>query len=283
MSARVDARQVGEGVARASGRPRVTGLLAWAGIIGPILFTVAFVVQALFRPGYSHVAEPVSALAAGPNGWIQNANFLVFGPLMIAFAIGLHIAMRPTRRGVAGPALLALSGVGLMLAGLFPWALDANGDYIVPPAHIAGAYTAFLAAGSGLMVLSRRMARDPSWRSLAPYSLGSGIAVTVLFLATGPLAVPDEAPLHDWAGLMQRATVAVWFACTILLALRLLRVAKTYVVTSQGRARRGSCYPPCYRRNTQDNTERHERLHESRLTRTGRHQAAPDGRGSTEA
>ncbi|MGH2556251.1 MAG: DUF998 domain-containing protein, partial [Actinomycetota bacterium] len=175
---------------------------------------------------YSHVAEPVSALAAGPNGWIQNANFLVFGALMIAFAIGLHRGIRPTRRGVVGPAFLVVSGVGLILAGVFPWTRDAGGDYIVPPGHMVGAFTAFLPAGLGLIVLSRRMARDQYWRSLASYTLGSGIAAAVLFLGTGPLAVPDDAPLHDWAGLLQRGTVAVWFSCTIVLALRLLRIAR---------------------------------------------------------
>ena len=226
MSTEVELRSEGGGEVRAAGRRPLLGLLAAAGVIGPILFTVTFLAQGLFRPEYSHVAEPVSALAAGPNGWIQNANFLVFGPLMIAFAIGLHLGIRPTRQGVVGPGLMALSGLGLILAGVFPWALDARGDYNVPPGHIAGAYMAFLFAGLGLIVLSRRMVRDPSWRSLASYSLGSGIAVAVLFLATGPLAVPDDAPLHEWAGLLQRATVAVWFACTIILGLRLLRVAR---------------------------------------------------------
>jgi hypothetical membrane protein len=226
MSTRVETRRVGGGGARASGRPQAAGL-AWAGIVGPILFTVAFVLQALFRTEYSHVAEPVSALAAGPNGWIQNANFLVFGSLMMAFAFGLHQGMRPTRLGVVGPGLLALSAVGLILAGVFPWALDARGDYVVPPGHVVGAFTAFLPAGLGLIVLSRRMARDPSWRTRASYALGSGIAVAVLFLATGPLAVPDDAPLHDWAGLLQRAAVAVWFSCTIVLSLRLLRIARS--------------------------------------------------------
>jgi len=225
MSVGVELGQVG-GAAQASGRRPVARVLGAAGIVGPVLFTVAFIVQAVFRPGYSHVAEPVSALAAGPNGWIQDANFLVFGSLMIAFVLGLHQGMRPTRRGVVGPALLVLSGVGLILAGVFPWGRDAAGDYIVPLGHIVGAYTAFLPAGLGLIALSRRMARDPSWRSLASYSLGSGIAVAVLFLATGPLTVPDDAPLHQWAGLLQRATVAVWFTCTIVLALRLLRVER---------------------------------------------------------
>jgi hypothetical membrane protein len=220
-----------EGVGKSSGRLPPAGLLAVAGIIGPILFTVTFIVQALFHPGYSHVAEPVSALAAGPNGWIQNANFFAFGPLMVAHTIGLHLGIRPTRRGVVGPALLALSGLGLIVSGLFPWVRDASGEFSVPLGHIVGASMAFLFAGLGLIVISRRMARDPSWRNLASYALGSGIAIAVLFLATGPLAVPDDAPLHAFAGLLQRATVAVWFSCTIVLALRLLRVARAGVTS----------------------------------------------------
>jgi hypothetical membrane protein len=220
----VEVRKVGIPAARADGRHSTAGVLGVAGIVGPILFTAAFIAQGLFRPGYSHVAEPVSALAAGPNGWIQNANFFVFGPLMIAYAIGLHLGVRSTRRGVVGPALLVLSGLGLILSGLFPWVRDATGELSVPPGHLVGALMAFLFGGLGLIVISRRMARDPRWRSVATYALASGIAIIVLFLATGRLAVPDDAPLHQWAGLMQRATVAVWFPCTIVLAFRLRRI-----------------------------------------------------------
>jgi hypothetical membrane protein len=218
-------RQVGEGAAPAPRRAPAAGLLAWAGILGPILFTVAFIVQGLFRPGYSHLAEPVSALTAGPTGWVQQVNFMVFGPLMIAYAIGLHLGLRPARWGVVGPALLVLSGLGLVLAGVFP-ARDASGAFSVGPGHAVAAVTTFLSAGVGLIVISRRMARDPSWRGLAAYAMCSGIAIIVLFLVTGRLAVPDDAPLHGWGGLLQRATVAVWFPCTIVLALKLLRVAR---------------------------------------------------------
>jgi hypothetical protein len=50
-------------------RRSVTAVLATAGIVGPILFTVAFVVQELFRlDEYSPVAGVVSALEAGPGG-----------------------------------------------------------------------------------------------------------------------------------------------------------------------------------------------------------------------
>lgn len=144
---------------------------------------------------------------------------------MMAFAVGLHLGLRPVRWGVVGPALLVMSGVGLVLAGLFP-ARDTSGAFSVGPGHLVGALTAFLSAGTGLIVISRRVARDPRWRSLAGYTVASGIAILVLFLAAGRLAVPDDAPLHGWGGLLQRLTVAVWFPCTIVLALRLLRVAR---------------------------------------------------------
>jgi hypothetical membrane protein len=211
-------------------------ILAAAGIVGPILFTVAFIVQGLFRPTYSHMAEPVSALAAGPNGWVQDVNFLVFGPLMIAYAVGLHMGLGPTRFGLFGPALLLLSGVGLILAGVFP-ARDDSGAFSVGPGHLVAAFMSFVGAGAGLIVISRRMAHDPRWRSVATSALASGIAIIVLFLGTGRLAVADDAPLHQWAGLLQRVTVAVWFTCTIVLALRLLRVQRATEGNDAGIAR----------------------------------------------
>lgn len=205
-------------------RQSIARVLAIGGIVGPVLFIAAFIVQALFRSGYSHVAEPVSALAAGPNGWVQNINFFVFGALMVAYAVGLHLGLRSTRFGLLGPALLVVSGIGLVVAGAFPGARDANGGFSAGPGHMAAALMAFLGAGAGLIAISRRMARDPRWRTVATYARASGIAIVVLFMATGRLAAAHDAPLHDWAGLLQRVTLAVWVASTIVLALRLRRI-----------------------------------------------------------
>lgn len=198
-------------------------VLGMAGIAGPLLFTIAFILQGLFRPGYSHLSEPVSALTAGTGGWVQDLNFFVFGPLVVMFGIGLHLGVRPTRFGAVGPALLVVSGIGLVLAGAFP-ARDASGAFEVTPAHLASAFLVFLGTGAGFIAVSRRMDKDPSWRGLCDYVLASGITVVVLFLAAGRLAIPDSAPLNQWVGLIQRATLAVWFPCTMVLALRLRRV-----------------------------------------------------------
>jgi len=201
--------------------------LAIAGIAAPILFAALVVAQGLLHPGYSHVAMPISALAVEPYGWIQNVNFYVFGLLMSAYTIGLHQGMVTTRAAVIGPGILLLSGVGLVLAGMFPMVRDASGALVEPPGHAAASILAFLGGGIGLAVLSRRMSRDPAWQNLANYALASGIVIVVLFLAMAILAVPDDAPLHAWFGLLQRVVLVVWFPCTIVLALRLLRVAQT--------------------------------------------------------
>jgi len=201
--------------------------LAAAGIVAPILFTALVVAQTLFRPGHSFVSLPSSALAAGPYGWVQDANFIVTGLLMSAYGLGLHLGVRQGRGGLIGPALLVLSGLGLAGAGLFP-ARDATGVFSQDQVgHFVAAAVAFLGGGTGLVVMSRRLASDPKWQYLAGYALASGIAMLLSFLAFGGLARTPGAPLHPWMGLVQWALVIVWFACTLVLALRLLRVART--------------------------------------------------------
>jgi hypothetical membrane protein len=200
---------------------------AWAGIIGPVVFTAGFLAQEAFRRGeYDPLAEQVSALETGGNGWIQQINFVVFGLLTIAFAVGLHRGLPVTPAGIAGPALLLVSGIGLLLAAGFPLSEDAAGVILRPVGHIVGGSTFFLGSALGLIIVSRRLARDPRWRSIAGYTLVAGIVALVGFAVGGALVVPDDAPLHDSAGLYQRLVIlAVIFPCRIVLSLRLLQVA----------------------------------------------------------
>jgi hypothetical membrane protein len=164
---------------------------------------VTFFVQGLFRlEEYDPVAEVVSALEAGPGGWVQQVNFMVFGLLTIAFVVGL----RPTRWGFIGPSLLVLSGMALV------WPQRSRCARTPPALPTTLVCTSWAA---------------PRFRHLAGYVLAAGITGVALFVLMGVFVVPEDAPLHAWAGLAQRIViVVVLFPCTVVLALRLLRVTR---------------------------------------------------------
>jgi len=199
--------------------------LALAGIIGPVWFVTLVVVQGLLQPDYSHIAMPISALSAWPLGWLQNLNFFVFAALMGAFAIGLHAAIQATPLGLVGIALLLMSCVGTFLAGVFHW-VEVGGIPTETPQHAVAAVLTFGCASTGLVVLSRRMTSDTRWQDLAAYVLGTGIVMLMLFILLGGFAIREGSPFHEWEGLLQRVLLAVWFPCGLVMAHRVLRVAR---------------------------------------------------------
>jgi hypothetical membrane protein len=197
---------------------------ALAGIIGPLLFTTVFLAQQAFRRAeYDPIAEPVSALEAGPHGWVQQVNFVVFAALMLIFAIGLHRGIDRTRLGILGPAFLGVASIGLILAAAFPLREDAAGVTYDPGGHFVAGITFFLSTALSMLVLSRRLAKDPHFRMLATYTALCGVLALLGFVLLGRFAIPDNAPLHDWAGLFQRMVIlGVTFPCLVALGVRLL-------------------------------------------------------------
>jgi hypothetical membrane protein len=206
--------------------------LIFAGLVVPFFFSALVILQSYLQSGYSHVAHPISALAALPLGWIQNLNFYVEGMLVLCFAIGLHFGVSPTRRGVIGPALVALSGAGLIVCGVFPWRQE-NSTFVEPVGHAIGAVMTFVGASVGYILTSLRIRRDPEWESLASYILFSGIIMLILFFAVGH-ALQLSSPLHPWTGALQRLLVVVWFVCTFAIALRGWRFREHQVPTHDG-------------------------------------------------
>lgn len=205
---------------------RTLAVAGWAGVLGPALFTVTFLVQDVVRrPEHSPLADPVSALEVGPHGWVQQANFVVFGLLTLAFAVGLHRALRPTRWGVIGPALMFVSGICLVLAAVFPLAADADGVIYDPGGHTVVGRVFFGSSALALLFLTPRVAHHLSWRRLAPWIGLAGTIALVAFPFMRLLVLPEDAPLHEWAGLAQRILViGVIVPARVALAAQLLRM-----------------------------------------------------------
>ncbi len=215
-------------LAVAAKRPAWLNVAAWAGIVGPVLFTAVFLgLEVVLGDRYDRVSEVVSALEAGPYGWVQQVNFAVFGLLTMAFAFGLHRAIGGSRAGIAGPALMFVSGIALLLAGAFPFREDPAGEVVESAGHTVAGVMFFSTSALALVLLSRRMARDPGWRALSTYALIAGAIAVAGFVAFGRLVIPDDAPWHAYAGLAQRGLILlVLFPCRTILAVRLLRIAR---------------------------------------------------------
>jgi hypothetical protein len=196
-----------------------------AGIVGPALFAVVFILQNVVRTDDDAIAEPVSALSIGAYGWVQRLNFVVFGVLLLVFAAALHRGVASSRLGWLGPTLLSVAGAGLLVAATFSLARDETGAIYDPSFHQVGGMMFFGGTALGLIALSRRLAHDPQWRNLSRYSLGAGIASIAGGVVINALALPDDAPLHGEAGLIQRIIVLAFiFPALITLGHRLRRL-----------------------------------------------------------
>ena len=217
------------GVSSQRSGSEIQAIGAVAGMIGPILFTVGFVVQGLFRRGeYDPIAETVSALEAGPNGWIQQLNFFVFGILMMIFAVGLGAGLRGGRRRI-GSVVVIWWGVGLLVAGLFPLRENVDGETFDPTGLHQPNGAVFFAStlgrsGRAVLVSATKIPTG----EVSPDTRCSRVGRWRSCFSLWPLSrISSSAPLHPWAGLIQRLVLAVWFPCLIALAARLLQVSRS--------------------------------------------------------
>ena len=111
-----------------------------------------------------------------------------------------------------------------------PWnvRMDPAGATYAPTGHLVAGLMFFGTSAVALVVLSRRLAADPSWAGLAPVAAAAGVLALLAFVASGAFVMPDDAPLHAYAGLVQRAMIlAFLFPCRVWLSVRMLRLARS--------------------------------------------------------
>jgi hypothetical membrane protein len=109
--------------------------LLLCGIVAGPLFIAISLIQAFTRTGFDLARHPISLLGLGSLGWVQIANFVICGVLYALCAIGLRSALQPGRGKTWGPLFIGITGVGLIVAGLFT--TDAGAGF--PPGAPAGA------------------------------------------------------------------------------------------------------------------------------------------------
>jgi len=204
-----------------------TRALLLCGVVGPPIFIVTFLIEGATRTGYSWYRNYVSSLATGDGGWVQIANFLVWGALAIAFAIGV------VRVGLVAPGILfVVYGAGLLVAGVFVTDPGLGYPPGAPPEHTTHGMIHGL-AGLGVFtlnavaafVVARHFSRDHRSRAFAIYSLATGLVIVALFIASTAVSVQDELGNlpNGPTGLLQRISIIAGWMWIAAFAYRLWR------------------------------------------------------------
>lgn len=217
---------------QASGMKTRAPLLCGA-VAGPF-FTIVWFVQGLTRADYDPMRHAISSLSIGEFGWIQIANFIITGLLILAFSVELRRLLREPAGSVWGPLLVGLLGIGLIGSGIFvtdPFNGYPPGTPVIPSErtthgvlHDLFGIPFFLGLPITCFVFARFFTRQ-SEHSWAWYSRLSGIGMfAVFFLARlGFRLLPTYPDLAASFGLLQRITVTIGFAWLTLLAVYMLR------------------------------------------------------------
>lgn len=212
------------------GQSQSSRLLLAAGAVGPLLFILVFLVEGATRPAYRAWHMAVSSLSDGPMGWTQRANFVVYGVLLVCFAVGLKRALRTGKGATWGPILLGTFGLCVIGAGFFttdpglgypPGAATPTSPSVHGVFHGLFSLVGFASLIAACIVLARRFTLDPAWHGWSLYSILTASGVLVFFVLTG-VATASADP-NSPAGLLQRIMIIIGWVWVALLAIQLLR------------------------------------------------------------
>jgi hypothetical protein len=199
--------------------------LVRVGSAGYAAFAVGVVVVGALNPGYSHIREAMSALAATNARYagLMIAGFMCLAIALIATGVALWRRLSGTMSGRIAASLVIVSGLLAGVSGLarqdcseqLPTCVD-YGEGIGASTHFwvhqfAG-LAGFLALLVALFVLARAVCRTPGLGYLAmPTRIVAFLCLAVLV----PMFVFGFEGYH---GLVQRPTYALMFGWPLLIA-----------------------------------------------------------------
>jgi hypothetical protein len=213
-------------------RPRRRGPAVWGviGLLAQVAFAAGWMIAETWQgPRYSPLTDTISDLqaATAPHAWFPIACFAAGGLGTFGFAV---FGLRPAWRGAVRIAPWAIGLSGLALGNSFPQIpcqLSASGCTATGQLLSAGGLTDAILSGAALWLLAitplqlaRLLIPLPQWRALArPLRVAgvvalAGYGLLALALLTGV-----------WAGLVERALVAVCQLWLAVLAVNLIRTS----------------------------------------------------------
>ncbi len=208
--------------------PEATRWLALGAVVGPVLFTLAWLILGELSPGYtawgiriapySPISQPISGLGLGITAPFMNTAFVLCGLLTLVGVVGIFQGIR--EMGALArwscTVLLALSPLGMAMDGIFTL------ESFLP--HTAGFLLATASPVLTFVVIGLLLRRVKSFRRFSTWLLlGSPLTlalVVLYFLTFSPTVAGIQTGV---AGLTERILVVevhAWFVALGWLAFR---------------------------------------------------------------
>jgi hypothetical protein len=188
----------------------------WFGVVALAsvgLWVLIVIVLHGLKSDLDPVETYISDYAIGDNGLLMAAAFVIVGLGMLCLAMGLRASLASGKRVLLGVILMAVTGVGFILAGVFT--TDPTGAEEATTEgslHLLGAVLVFPVTIANSFVLLGVFRRDPRWASFAArWRWAPWVLLVGMIVAFGS---PD-----DILGLTQRVFAAIimgWFAVMAL-------------------------------------------------------------------
>ena len=191
---------------------RATG----ASLIAVVLVAICFAAMVLLhvvRTDLDPVRQVMSEYANGRFGYLMTAAFYAIGlsSVVLALRLGRAVVHRPLT--VVVRVLLALGGVGLVLAGIFEVERPAVPDTIEEVIHSDATLTAFSLIIAAMLAFAAVCRRDPRWVDFRGIALGLAV-VAAMAGAFSPFA--GQTPVNGIAQRLLGLAVVLWLVLTAL-------------------------------------------------------------------
>jgi hypothetical protein len=199
-------------------------VLLACGTLASLLYAGTDVIAAIGYPEYhSFNARAISELMASgaPTERLVDPFFLVYGVLMMAFAVGVWMSGREKRARVVGALLFAYGSFGLLGPTVFEMNVrGSGGDPRADTLHIAVTMVLVL-----FILASVGFGASLRGRGFRLYSLAT-LLIMVVFGVLTALEAPtlDTAEPTPWIGALERVNIGAFLLWVVVLAVSLWRV-----------------------------------------------------------
>jgi hypothetical protein len=207
----------------ASFEQRLSNQLALGAVVGPIVFTVAWVALGVLQPISRNtygimggiagaITNPISGLGVGPHADLFNAAFIGCGAITLVGVLGAFLTFPGSaKRRLLCAGLLSLSPIGLAMAGVYTIAASI-------PAHSFAAALAFLAPVGGFVVAGWLFRETRELRTFGGVLLFAGPLTFFLLLVFAVTFDPLRVAAGEGiAGLTERILMLEIDACYVAL------------------------------------------------------------------